>query len=335
MHHRRAVVLSLVAVAVAVAPAARAQSPEVAFDAVPAPGSGTDASGGWFSLSLPAGGRAEQAVTVQNTSSGPLVLAVGAATATTMAFGGASYAAPEERAQGTAAWIELEAPDVRLAPGERRRIPFAVRVPADAAAGDHLAGISLAAPSRTGDATTLSNGSTTSIDLRTRRVIAVHVAVPGPAEPRVAVRGVEAALRPPGPQLEIGLANVGRRLTRGRGVLTLLDDDVRVPFDLGTFVPGTSIAYPLPWPDGLAAGSHRVRVDLEHDGQAVEWEGDVTVTGEAAHAARDAAPPASATAAPAPPAGTSPVVLAAAVLAGVAVAGAGQAALRAARRRRA
>lgn len=333
MHRRPALALILAAGLLLGATAGHAQAPDVAFDAQPAAGSSTDPSGGWFSLSLPAGDRAEQSVAVRNTSSEPVELAAGAVDATTMAAGGASYAAPDAPAEITAGWIELATSRIRLAPGEQRAIPFVVRVPSDARPGDHLAGISIAAPSKAGQTSTTANGTTTSIDLRTRRVIAVHVTVPGPAQAQIEVRGVEAAIRPPGPQLEIALANTGQRLTRGRGVLTLLDDGVTLEFDLDTFVPATSIAYPLPWPD-LTAGTHAVRVELEHEGAPVRWEGDVTVADDAVQAAVDAASPRTPTAAgPIPSSGMSPVVIGVAVLGGVAVAAGGQAGLRLLRRR--
>ena len=330
---RPAVVVALAAALLAVTSAAHAQSPDLVFDAQPVKGSSNDPSGGWFSLSLAPGASAEQALAVHNTSSEPLELVLTAVDATTMAAGGASYAAPDAPAELTATWIELASPRVRLRPDETRTVPFVVHVPDGAAPGDHLAGISVAAPSTAGDSTTLANGTTTSIDLRTRRVLAVHVTTPGPAEARVAVRGVEAALRPPGPQLEIALENTGQRLTRGRGVVTLPDDDVRLEFDLDTFVPGTSIAYPLPWPGGLAAGRHPVRVELEHDGRKVAWEGEVSVTGDTVKAAREIATEAATPALPASPSGMSSLTLGLAVLGGVLVAGVGQAVLRVARRR--
>lgn len=271
------VACALLLAAASGAPAASAQPSDRSFVAEPVPGSKTAPTGGYFLLEAQPGEQVQQSVGLRNDSPGPLELRIDPVDATTGQRGGASYAIPGETPSRTGAWITLTRSTVTLGPGASAVVAFAVAVPADATAGEHLAGLSIAAPPRAGESADAGAGeAAASIDVQTRHVIAVQVNVPGPAEAELVVEGVTPAARPDGLYLEIAIENRGRRLTKGEGVITVGDDFERA-FDVDTFVPGTTIAYPVKWDVNAADGEHEAVVELRYGDAVARWTGSFTV----------------------------------------------------------
>lgn len=262
-------------------PTAIAQDSDgTSFVAEPGPDSQTDPEGGYFVLETAPGETVEQSIGLRNDSDEQLTLHLAAVDATTGQLGGASYALADEPATGTAAWITLERAEVTLQPGASDFVSFDVAVPEDARSGQHLAGLSIAAPSEGEDAGEAGEGEAgASIDVQTRRIIAVQVELPGSAEPELVVGGVTAAARPDGLYLEIAIENGGRGLTKAEGVITVGEDFER-EFSVDTFVPGTSIAYPIKWPVADPDGQHEAVVELRYGGEIAEWEGSFAVGDE-------------------------------------------------------
>ena len=167
--------------------------------------------------------------------------------------------------------------EVQLGPGESRTISFQVDVPDDVRSGEHLAGLSVWAREGEGDGP--NEDDAVGIDVRSRRIMAVQVNVPGPSEPELVIAGVEPAARPDGLYLEIDIENTGFSLTKGEGYIELPDDGFRQEFALDTFVPDTSIGYPLKWMDSPQEGEYRGVVEITYDeGEKVaRWEGTFVV----------------------------------------------------------
>lgn len=76
--------------------------------------------------------------------------------------------------------------------------------------------------------------------------------------------------------LEIAIENRGRGLTKATGSITV-DGNFERELDVDTFVPGTSIAYPVKWTDDPEDGEHRAVVELRYGDGVARWEGAFTV----------------------------------------------------------
>lgn len=266
--------LSLVA---ATGSRASAQEPDANFVAEPSPGSQLAPSGGYFLLEATPGQEIRQSIGLRNDGAEPLELRLDAVDAATGQLGGASYELADEEPSRTGAWITLERSAVTLAAGASEVVSFRVAVPSGADSGQHLAGLSIAAPRRQGDAGDAGEGQAgASIDVQTRRIIAVQVNLPGPDEPELVIDGVTPAARPDGLYLEIAIENQGRGLTKAEGVLTVGDDFERT-FDVDTFVPGTAIAYPIKWVADAEDGAHDATVELRYGNETARWDGTFTV----------------------------------------------------------
>lgn len=260
-----------------VAAAAAAQNEEGTFVAEPAPGSQTAPRGGYFLLDAEPGEEVTQSIGLRNDASRPLELRLAVVDAVTGQRGGASYTLDDEPPSRTGAWITLERSSVTLEPGASAIVSFAVAIPAGADSGEHLAGISIRSPRTPADAPAAGEGEAgASIDVQTRHIIAVQVNLPGPSEPELVIDGVAAVARPDGLYLEIAIDNQGRGLTKATGAINVGDDFER-DFEVDTFVPGTSIAYPIKWRAQAAQGRYPAEVELRYGERVARWDGNVTV----------------------------------------------------------
>ena len=258
-------------------PAASAQQPDGGFVAEPVPGSQVAPAGGYFLLEAAPGDEVRQAVGLRNDSGEPLELRLDAVDAMTGQRGGASYELPEDEADRTGAWIRWERSTVTLAPGASAVVPFTVVVPAGVRSGDHLAGLSIAAPAKPGDEGERQQGQAgASVDVQTRHIIAVQIEVPGRADPELVITEVEPDARPDGLYLQIGIANRGRKLTKARGSITV-GDRFEQEFDVDTFVPGTRISYPVKWTTQAEQGEYPASVELRYGDEVATFQGDVRV----------------------------------------------------------
>lgn len=256
---------------------AHAQDETAAFVAEPVPGSQVAPAGGYFLLEAEPGEEVTQSIGLRNDSDAPLALSLDAVDAVTGQLGGASYDLADETPAATGTWIELDRASVRLDPRASAIVSFRVVVPDDAQSGQHLAGISISVPKTPDSSAEAGEGQAgASIDVQTRRIIALQVELPGPSEPKLVIGGVTPVARPDGLYLEIGLENAGYGLTKAEGVLSIGADFER-NFQVDTFVPRTSIAYPVKWSEQAQDGDHTARVELRYGGEVASWEGSFSV----------------------------------------------------------
>jgi hypothetical protein len=314
----------LIVMLLALSPAATAAAqpaPAAPYGVAPSPGSLTEPAGSYFLLDTDPGAELTQSITLRNDSGAPMDLTVSAVDADTANNGGISFPLAGEQPERTGTWIDVHQDTVSLAPSASVDVPFTVRVPSEARSGVHLAGLSVQQVTDPASRSATAEGQAgAAVDVRTRRVIAVQVNVPGPAEPELVINGVSPVARADGLSLEVAIANVGRGLTRGEGHLTLPDEGFESSITFGTFVPDSSIAYPVKWSAEKEGGTHPARVEIRYDGDKVAvWEGDITVgddvqRDQADRQVESAAPAAASTS------GVSVGVLVAAVVATLAVA---------------
>lgn len=279
---RSALVLACAFLPLAPVVAGAAADTNPKFLAEPAAGSSTEPHGGYFVVAGSPGQVLTQSVALRNDSDAPLDLRLGAVDATTANLGGSAFALDTDAPAQMGGWIALDKTSLTLAPKASLTVPFRITVPAGATSGVHLAGISVLVPAAKDAALDAAgNKAGASVTVQSRRVIAVQVNLPGPAEPELVITGVSPVARPTGLFLELAVSNRGGGMTKGEGVVTLAKDGFEQKFSVDTFIPGTSIAYPIKWTDGKAVdGDHPARVEIRYGDRVAVWDGKFTVGAE-------------------------------------------------------
>lgn len=214
---------------------------------------------------------------VTNLSDIPIELSIKGVEVSTGPLGGVSYATGETAPVGVGAWISIGSPSLGLAPRATSTVTVRVDVPAGARSGTHLGGVAVTPSPPVPNAGTQDGGVGAGVRVGVRRVIAVEVTIPGPAAPELVVSGVEPAARPGGVHLLIDIANVGRGMTKAEGSVEIPGLGFRQAVRLDTFVPETSIAYPVRLTDTPTTGQWTGRVELRYGSQLATWEGQVVI----------------------------------------------------------
>jgi hypothetical protein len=200
---------------------------------------------------------------------------------------GSAYGLPSGKAHGAARWLLLDSRRVSLAPHARRGVAVSVQVPGGTSGGDYLAGISVEAAG-SGDRTKVKGNL--AISQVQRYAVGVDISLPGPRHPLIRLTGVDLTREPAGVTFSIQGRNAGNVILQNvRGAATVSDGDGVIAHRTvapGTFVTGTSIAYPL-----LVTSLHpsegskfRVQAFLKYRGGTARI--DKTVTFGAADAKR-------------------------------------------------
>ncbi|QRP45649.1 WxL protein peptidoglycan domain-containing protein [Amycolatopsis sp. FDAARGOS 1241] len=94
-----------------------------------------------YSYTAEPGEQVRDGLVVTNRGTAPLDLAVYSADAFTTAAGQLDLVTHGTRSYGVGAWVHPAADHVTLEPGESADVPFALTIPPDATAGDHLGGL--------------------------------------------------------------------------------------------------------------------------------------------------------------------------------------------------
>ncbi len=256
-----------------------ARADELPFGAELPPGSPYQQTGYYLIDSKP-GRSIECEVLLTNTSNKALTLQLAGVDASTGPYGGVSYETVDEKVDAMGAWIDLDQKQVQLAVNARVIAKFTVNVPADAAPGDHVGGLVAMVPTKD-EGKTVAGGQEAGavVVVQPRRVIAVQVVVPGTAEPTLAIDNVVPVARPDAMYLGIQIESTGQLLTQGHGTIELTDGSFGGDINLGTFVPGTSIEYPVKWTQAPEPGDYPayVKILYDDDKRVAEWRGTVTV----------------------------------------------------------
>jgi hypothetical protein len=260
--------------ALCLAPAARAAiSPGVIV--VPTPASGPQLS--FFKLTA---GRGRETVAgtlnIRNPTRRRVQVLMSAVDGRTIDTLGSTYAQPGSRAHRSATWVRLGVGGgiggsgaIALGPRRSVSVPVSVAVPARAAAGDYLSGVSVEALDQRA-AAVRRNGI--SIASAVRYAIGVEVSIPGPRNPSIVFTGAELRREPAGVTFLLHARNPGNVILEDvhGGVLVTAGGRTVIAGALGpgTFVSATAIAYPV-----LTPGEHprqgtryRVRAWLQYAG---------------------------------------------------------------------
>lgn len=223
----------------------------------------------YFKLRLAAGGSAARAVEVTNRTRHTLRFHVSAVDGVTGVTSGAVYENRDVPRRETGTWVTPGASRLTVPARSRVRVPFEVRIPAGARPGQYLAGLAVEDA-----AAKLSGRRGFRVREILRTVVGVLVRVPGPQR-FVPTLSSLAITELPGPHVasvKVGLGNAGRRLGKPTLKVALTGPDGyhrTVTRRLDTILGQDAIAYPLAWPDDLAAGDYDVTATLSFQGASV------------------------------------------------------------------
>ncbi|HEX3910555.1 MAG TPA: hypothetical protein VHW67_07645 [Solirubrobacteraceae bacterium] len=217
-------------------------------------------------------GHAVQAGTIEllNPTARTLRVALAPVDGVTLDTLGSSYSPGGTHRHGSTRWLALERRAVALGPRAHVAVGVVVRVPRGATSGDHLSGISVEQLGQRQASRSTGKGAATVSAVR--YAIGVEVTLPGARHPLVRFTGAGIRREPAGLSFELKLRNTGNViLQRAHGSVRVTRDGRTVlsrPIPAGTFLAGTSIAYPVPaFGQRPREGTrYRVRATLRYPG---------------------------------------------------------------------
>ncbi len=165
---------------------------------------------------------------------------------------------------GAGSWVALAGTQVRLAPGQSATVPFTVRVPASAPAGQWVAGIAAESPQTTAQAA--EGKGRVQIRVRSLTIVAVQVDVPGPAAAGFSIGGIRAGGSHGYQQVLVHVNGTGNALAKPRGTVTVTraggGGAQTLRYTMDTFLPRTAIDYPVTLKRALGPGRYTADVVL-------------------------------------------------------------------------
>ena len=193
-------------------------------------------------------------------------------------FGGASTGA----SLGSHAWISLSVNEITLAPGEEQKIPFRVSIPADASAGQHIAGLVVEAipEGSTLDSPDAADGEAQFNVKVIRRVgVAVVMDIPGEQISSLEIDNIFLYQQEEdGTTFAVDLRNTGNVFLQSSGFFVVTDRTAEnlittIPLQFDTILPGDAVTFYVPRAARFADGEYLLSVFLEHEGKKVVLEG--------------------------------------------------------------
>jgi hypothetical protein len=257
--------------AAVLSPPARAAGGQASFAVKPVKyDPALSATKSYFILQAKRGAVISDQVRIVNTGSATGTAFLYPVDATTGQTSGAVYLSRQSPRRDVGAWVRLARRQVTLAPGASAVVPFAIRVPAGAHAGDHLGGIVAENSQIQGG----RGSGALRIRIKHLTIAAVELQLRGRVVAGVAPSGVKAGGQQGWQYVYIHLRNTGNVMVKPSGSLVIRNATGRRVASrklvLDTFVPGTAIDYPVLLPHRtLAPGSYRATVTLRSSNRAI------------------------------------------------------------------
>ncbi len=260
MRVRKCLLLAIAVLLAAAGTAAAAEAPHAVF--------GLRAGGnpkiGYFVYELGPGSSRQGSVIVSNVGTATGTVRLFTTDATTGPTSGTVYRT-DSAASGPGTWVKLAASSVALAAGASATVPFTVTVPASASSGQWVAGIAAESPNASAGRKTGAQGSVR-IKVRNLTIVAVQVDVPGPPTLGFRIGRVATGGSRGYQQLLVHVAGTGNMLSRPRGsvVVSAAGGTPRqtLSYSMDTFLPRTSIDYPLLLRTALSPGRYTADIVL-------------------------------------------------------------------------
>jgi hypothetical protein len=223
---------------------------------------------GYFVYSLAPGGVKTGGLIVSNTGTATGTVKLFAADATTGATTGTVYETDKAPTRA-GSWLSLSDTSFTLAPGKNKRVSFTVHVPAGFRPGQWVAGL-VAETSHQVSGAKSSSKASVQIRVRDLTIVAVQVNIPGPSIVSFKIGAVKAGGQRGFQQVLVHITNTGNVLAKPTGTLTIYDSKgaavQAVAFTMDTFLPQTSIDYPVLLKKALPAGDYQAGVRLNVTG---------------------------------------------------------------------
>lgn len=215
------------------------------------------------------GGSVQGTLRVQSLTPAAKTILVRPVDVSTAATGGLQYGNHSPLGEGR--WLKLAVRSVRLSGTGSEGVPFTVRVPPGASAGDHFVGI-IAVDRRVLSRTASGRGSIR-LRLIPRLAMTIELRLPGPRRSELALRGVKIEVAPSGASLTLGISNPANTLiAASTGSVTVSQGSTPLfsrGIELAGFVPRTAITYPVSWEGTPVEGTYRVKGELHPAGAPV------------------------------------------------------------------
>ncbi len=228
------------------------------------------ATGNYFQVSAQPGATTKAgSLNLQNQTDKSITVLVDPVRGLTASTLGSAYGLHGTKANGPASWVVLGERHVSLAPHGRAQVPVSVSVPSSASPGDYLAGISVEEAGAGDQVQLKGNVAIASVQ---RYAVGLDTTLPGPRHPLIKLTSVDLVREPAGVTFLIHGRNSGNVILQNvHGMATVSDGGkvvARRKLGPGTFVTGTSIAYPLLVPSlqPSEGTSYRVQATMRYPG---------------------------------------------------------------------
>jgi hypothetical protein len=256
---RRLAAAALIALALAPNALAAASGPVFGLRAVGNP------KLGYFVYPLAPGGTATGAVIVSNVGTKSGVVHLFTADGTTGTTSGTVYRT-DAKPTGAGSWVKLAATSFVLPAGGHRQVSFTVHVPAGQKPGQWVGGV-VAETAR--QVATQKPGQKARVQIRIRdlTIVAVQANVPGRQTVDFGIGKVTTGGTRGFQKVIVHFEHRGNVLVHPHGVVTLFRSSgpkiETLPFAMDTFLPQTSIDYPILLKKAIGPGSYTAKVVLD------------------------------------------------------------------------
>lgn len=252
----------------------------------------------YFSYELAPGVEVSDEALVMNNGSVPVTLKLYAADGITAQNGSTAFTEQGKTStggsQGVSNWINLQANEIALEPGQEITVPFTLKVPTDAEPGHHVAGLVVealpneGAPSVESEYEASPNEATLpvkgeseaefAVNVIQRVGVAVVVDVPGPHIAGLEIDNISLNQQDDnGATFVIAVHNIGNIFITAEGFLTITDTNLQTlatfPVELDTVLPGDQTIYYVNLPVNLSDSDYLVHASLTYEGGTAEIEG--------------------------------------------------------------
>ena len=261
-----------------------AQSSDPGFGIKAEPGTNpAETANGYFVFQTRSGDTVTGTLRFSNPTDTEITVALTAVDAITANNGGSAFATDEIELAGVGTWLAIDSPEIVLKPGEDQLVAFTATVPKKTIPGQYLAGLAatVADPAAASTPIAGKDGQAgASVIMRTRYVIAVEFDIGSDWSPSLLINSVTLINQPSGPVVGIALQNDGETFLHPSGTIELTDASGAVALtqviEMGTFVTGTSVVYPVSWQGEINDGTYQAHVMLTYgNDQTVEFNGEI------------------------------------------------------------
>jgi hypothetical protein len=222
----------------------------------------------YFIFDTKPGSHFKSAVRVSNTGTTAGHASLYGTDATTGATSGTVYLGQNSKPLDVGAWINLSASSFDLGPKQSRTISFEVTVPKNVRSGEHLGGIAMEVTPITPTTSSSQQKGQMQINTRIVTVVAVEMILPGKPIEALSATNIQSGGMNDYQTVLLNLHNTGTMMVKPYGTLELFDAHrvhlQTVSIKMDTFLPVTSINYPVYLKQPLGVGRYQALLTLKY-----------------------------------------------------------------------